>query len=398
MKTMLKTMRWFGDDDPTTLADIKQCGAEGVVTALHQIPVGEVWPVEAIKIHQEKIRKAGLEWSVVESLPVHEDIKRGIGKKEHYILNYKKSIENLATCGIFTVTYNFMPVLDWVRTNHQYKNEDGTEALAYEHTAFTYFDICLLKRPYAEKDYDERTIANAKSFGAQLNDKEKERLFRQVLLGLPGSTKNFTAEEVLDLLRQYERVDDSTLRKNLIYFLELVTPTAERVAVNLAIHPDDPPFPVLGLPRVVSTAKDLEDIFSAVPSIANGLCYCTGSLGAHPDNKVVDILQTHAKRIHFLHLRNVIKEPNGDFRESLHLAGDNPMEVILKNILAIMAERDIRLPMRPDHGFLHTVDKDKNSYPGYSLTGRLNGLAALSGLEKGILSQKETLQKNLVKQ
>lgn len=389
MQTMLKTMRWFGDNDPTTLSDIRQCGAEGVVSALHSIPVGEVWPVEAIKAHQEKIRKAGLEWSVVESLPVHEDIKRGAENRTQYLANYRKSIGNLAECGISIITYNFMPVLDWVRTNHQYRNEDGTQALAFEYLAFAYFDLFLLKRPDAEKSYSKQAIEEAKSYGSNLTDSEKELLFKQVLLGLPGSTKNFTAGEVLSFLKQYEKIDATQLRKNLLHFLKEVLPLAEQAGAVLAIHPDDPPFPVLGLPRVVSNAADLEWLFKEIPSATNGLCYCTGSLGADPHNNLLEIWHQHKERVHFLHLRNVIKEPNGDFRESLHLEGDNPMEEIVEQILVTMQKRNLRLPMRPDHGLLHTVDQHKNSYPGYSLTGRLNGLAALSGLEQGIMYQQQ---------
>lgn len=380
-------MRWFGDNDPTTLSEIRQCGAEGIVTALHAIPVGEVWPVEDIKKHQEKIRNAGMEWSVVESLPVHEDIKRGAGDREKYLANYKKSIENLAACGIHVITYNFMPVLDWIRTNHQYQNEDGTQALAFEHKAFRYFDISLLKRAGAFQEYSKSAIAEAENYGKTLTEAEKALLFKQVLLGLPGSTKNFTSEEVFGLLKQYEKIDATQLRKNLVYFLNEVLSAAEQAKSVMAIHPDDPPFPVLGLPRVVSNHKDLKWLFSEVPSTSNGLCYCTGSLGADPQNDLLAIWKEYENRVHFLHLRNVIKEANGDFRESLHLEGDNPMEEIMEAIIKGMQKRNIRLPMRPDHGFLHTVDQHKNSYPGYSLTGRLNGLAALSGLEKGIIHQ-----------
>ncbi|PBJ04970.1 Mannonate dehydratase [Flavobacterium sp. ACN6] len=377
-------MRWFGPNDKVSLVDIKQAGAAGIVTALHQIPVGDVWTIAAIKERQKIIWNYGLEWTVVESLPVHEEIKRASGNYFQYIENYKTSLQNLAECGIKIITYNFMPILDWVRTNHNFINEDGSKALLYNQDAFTFFDVFLLKRPNAENDYSEDAKQKALNFGSKLSEEEKALLFKNVLLGLPGSTINFTAEQILSLLDNYTNIDNEKLRENLIYFLSEVVPAAEKVGAKMAIHPDDPPFSVLGLPRIVSTEKDIKTIFEAVPSIANGLCYCTGSLGANPDNNLEKIIDDFGDRIHFLHLRNTFRESETIFRESEHLKGDTKMEVIVEKLLVLMNKTKISLPMRPDHGFLHSVDEMKETYPGYSLVGRLKGLAELRGLEMGI--------------
>ncbi|EJG03493.1 mannonate dehydratase [Flavobacterium sp. F52] len=384
MIKMQQTMRWFGPNDNVKLIDIRQAGATGIVTALHQIPVGEIWTVEDIQERQLMIRNEGLEWTVVESLPVHEEIKRASGNYLQYIENYKISLQNLAECGIKTITYNFMPILDWVRTNHNFINEDKSKALLYDQDAFTYFDIFLLKRPNSENDYSDAQKEKALQFGSQLSEEEKALLFKNVLLGLPGSTINFTAEQILSLLENYAEIDNQKLRGNLIYFLSEVTPIAEKNGQKLAIHPDDPPFSVLGLPRIVSTESDLKAIFSAVPSKANGLCYCTGSLSADPKNNLEKIIDDFGDRIHFLHLRNTIRESETIFRESEHLNGNVKMEVIVEKLLLVMNERKTSLPMRPDHGFLHKVDEKIETYPGYSLTGRLKGLAELRGLEMGI--------------
>lgn len=381
---MQQTMRWFGPQDNVKLIDIKQAGATGIVTALHQIPVGEIWTIEEIQKRQLMIRNEGLEWTVVESLPVHEEIKRASGNYLQYIENYKISLQNLAECGIKTITYNFMPILDWVRTNHNFINEDKSRALLYNQDAFTYFDVFLLKRPNSENDYSDAQKEKALQFGSQLSEEEKALLFKNVLLGLPGSTINFTAEQILSLLENYAEIDNQKLRENLIYFLSEVTPIADKNGQKLAIHPDDPPFSVLGLPRIVSTEADLKAIFSAVPSTANGLCYCTGSLSADPKNNLEKIIDDFGDRIHFLHLRNTIRESETIFRESEHLNGNVRMEVVIEKLLLLMNERKTSLPMRPDHGFLHKVDEKTETYPGYSLTGRLKGLAELRGLEMGI--------------
>lgn len=381
---MQHTMRWFGPTDAIALQDIRQCGVSGIVTALHQIPVGEIWTVEAIQERQELIKAAGMEWTVIESLPVHEEIKRACGNFKQYIENYKISLRNIAQCGIKVITYNFMPILDWVRTNHNFENPDGTKALLYNHIAFVYFDIHLLKRPNAENEYTAEQKKQAIEFGASLSTEEKELLFKNVLLGLPGSKINFTAEQILSLLDNYKDIDDNKLRENLIYFLSEVAPLAEELGLKLAIHPDDPPFPVMGLPRVVCTADDIKKIAEAVPVNANGLCYCTGSLGADPKNNLTQIIDDFGDRIHFLHLRNVIRSDENIFRESEHLNGDNPMEAVMEKLILLMNKRKISLPMRPDHGFLHSLEEGKEQYPGYSLIGRMKGLAELRGLEIGL--------------
>lgn len=387
MIKMQQSMRWFGPNDNVSLIDIKQAGATGIVTALHQIPVGEVWEIADIRERQQIIRDAGLEWTVVESLPVHEEIKRASGNYVQYIENYKISIKNLSDCGIKIITYNFMPILDWVRTDHNFINEDGSRALLYNQDAFTYFDVFLLKRPNAESDYTETQKENALKFGDQLSETEKALLFKNVLLGLPGSKINFTAEQILSLLDHYADIDNNKLRENLIHFLSEIAPTASEYGAKLAIHPDDPPFSVLGLPRIVSTEEDLKAIFEAIPFNLNGLCYCTGSLGANPDNNLEKIIDDYGDRIHFLHLRNTFRESETIFRESEHLKGDTKMEVIVEKLLLLMNETKVSLPMRPDHGFLHSVDETKETYPGYSLSGRLKGLAELRGLEMGIAYQ-----------
>ena len=385
MKKMQQTMRWFGPNDSISLNDIRQCGVVGIVTALHEIPVGNIWTVEAIKDRQETIRNAGMEWTVIESLPVHEDIKKANGNYLQFIENYKISLKNIASCGIKVVTYNFMPILDWVRTNHAFENPDGSKALLYNQVAFNYFDLFLLKRPHVENDYSEEEKQMALAYGKTLSQTDKDLLFKNVLLGLPGSKVNFTREQVLLLLENYKNINNETLRDNLIYFLSEVAPIAEKLGIKLAIHPDDPPFSVLGLPRVVSTQSDLNLIFNAVPTPANGLCYCTGSLGAEPNNDLEQIIDEHGDRIHFLHIRNVKRESKDIFRESEHLNGDNPIEKIMEKLILLMQKRNISLPMRPDHGFLHSIEDGKEQYPGYSLIGRLKGLAELRGLEMGIV-------------
>lgn len=383
MISMQQTMRWFGPNDGIKLEDIRQCGATGIVTALHQIPVGDVWTVKDIQERQHLTREAGMEWTVIESLPVHDEIKRATGNYLEYIQNYKESIKNIAECGIEVITYNFMPILDWVRTNHAFENPDGSKALLYQKEAFVYFDVFMLNRPNAKNDFTEKEIEDALNYGNSLSESDKKQLFKNVLLGLPGSDDAFTPEIILSLLDQYKDIDENKLRKNLVYFLSEVAPLAEALNVKLAIHPDDPPFSVLGLPRILSKESDIEKLMRAIPINANGLCYCTGSLGAEPNNDLEQILDNYADRIHFLHLRNVVRENTSIFRESEHLNGDNPMERIVEKIIEIMNKRQKSLPMRPDHGFLHSFEK-KELYPGYSLIGRLKGLAELRGLEKGI--------------
>lgn len=384
MKHLQQTMRWFGPNDTISLKDIRQCGVSGIVTALHDIPVGDIWPVGAIKARQQTIKNAGMDWTVVESLPVHEDIKKANGNFLLYIENYKISLKNLASCGINVITYNFMPILDWVRTNHAFENPDGSKALQFNQVAFNYFDLYLLQRPNVEEDYSEEEKQSALNYGKTLSENDKKILFKNVLLGLPGSNVDFTREQILLLLDNYKHINNQRLRENLIYFLSEVAPVAEELGVKLAIHPDDPPFSVLGLPRIVSNQDDLNAIFKAVPLNSNGLCYCTGSLGAEPNNDLEQIIEDHGERIHFLHIRNVKRESKDVFRESEHLYGDNPIERILEKLILLMQQRNVDIPMRPDHGFLHSIEEGKELYPGYSLVGRLKGLAEIRGLEIGI--------------
>ncbi|MCX2837950.1 mannonate dehydratase [Salinimicrobium sp. MT39] len=382
---MTQAMRWYGPNDVLSLKELKQAGITGIVTALHEIPVGEIWSKNAILERKEEIEGLGLQWSVIESLPVHEDIKKRSGNFEKYIENYKISLRNVGECGIEVVAYNFMPILDWVRTDHFYENNEGATVLRYDPVKFAFFDLFLLKRKNVEQDYSDAEIAEAKALGERLSSEEKEQLFKNILLGLPGSKENFTPEIIKDLLESYSHINDQKLRENLVAFLKEVAPVAAESGVSLAIHPDDPPFSVLGLPRVVSNQSDLEYIFSNVDNNANGLCYCTGSIGANPKNDLLQIFEKFSDRIHFLHLRNVKRETSGVFMESDHLDGDVPMTEVMKKILKLQQEKQKSIPMRPDHGYLHSMEKDKNYYAGYSFIGRLKGLAELRGLELGIL-------------
>lgn len=381
---MQQTMRWYGPQDPVRLQDIRQCGVQGIVTALHEIPVGDIWSVEAIENRQRLLQKEGLTWAVVESLPVHEEIKRGSPECSRYIHNYITSLKNLGHCGIEVVAYNFMPILDWVRTDVLFPNQDGTKTLLFDKIAFAYFDVFLLQRPFAHESYSKDELEKAKLFGASLTEDEKEKLVRTVTLGLPGSKENFTKEQLLLLLKDYQKIDRKALTNNLIQFLAEVTPVAEGLGMRLAIHPDDPPFSVLGLPRIVSTSFDIKTIFKAVPSPANGLCFCTGSFGARPENDLLSMIHDFGNRIHFLHLRNVHRSNSEVFQESEHLSGDHPMEAILEQLLLLMHKEGRSIPMRPDHGFLHDFELGPAYFSGYSLIGRLKGLAELRGLEKGL--------------
>ena len=384
MYRMTQTMRWYGPNDVLSLKELRQAGISGIVTALHEIPVGEVWPVEAIQNRKRDIARAGMEWSVIESLPVHDDIKKRSGNYKKYIENYKISLQNIGACGIEVVAYNFMPILDWVRTDHFYENKEGATILRYDPVKFAFFDIFQLKRKNVEQDYSEEQITAAEELGKSLTAEEKQELFNSILLGLPGSKINFTPEIIKEQLETYSHINDEKLRENLILFLSEVAPVAEENGVKLAIHPDDPPFSVLGLPRVVSSEEDIAYILDHVKVNANGLCYCTGSFGANPKNDLPQIFDRFRDRIHFLHLRNVQKETSGVFMESDHLDGDVPMAEIVKKILELMQEKQKSIPMRPDHGYLHSMEADKKYYAGYSFIGRLKGLAELRGLELGL--------------
>nr|WP_234570772.1 mannonate dehydratase [Rhodohalobacter sp. 614A] len=384
------TWRWFGPYDTTSLEAIKQTGATGIVTALHHLPIGSVWTVDEINSHKKKIEDAGFRWSVVESVPIHEDIKRHTGKFNTYIENYKQTLRNLGTCGIDTVCYNFMPVLDWTRTDLQHLLPDGSTALRFDEIALAAFDLFILKREGAESEYYPDVIKPAQDFAEKLDESEREKLTKTILAGLPGSEEGYSYEEFREMLKTYDGITATDLQSNLIYFLREIIPVAEEAGIRMAIHPDDPPFPLFGLPRVVSTEEHARTLIEAVDSPNNGLTFCTGSYGARADNDLPKMVESLGHRINFVHLRSVKRESGRSFHEANHLEGDGNLAQVMKALILEQHRRkneghtDLNIPFRPDHGHQMLDDLEKETFPGYSCIGRMRGLAELRGLEIGI--------------
>lgn len=390
MNKLMQTFRWFGPNDEVTLADIRQTGATGIVTALHHIPCGDEWTVAEISHRKELIASSGLSWEVVESVNIHESIKTGEPERDHYIAIYKRSLQNLAACGLKIVCYNFMPVLDWTRTHLDYRLPDNASALRYNAPALAAFELFILQRQEAFNEYSTEQQEAARQYFDGMTETEQRLLSNTIMAGLPGTDEVFSVEEFRGHLKRYAQVGPVQLKENLAYFLRAIIPVAEGLGIKMCIHPDDPPFPILGLPRVVSTEEDLLDVLSFIPSASNGITFCTGSLGANPKNNLPAMLERLGPDIHFIHLRNVQREADGSFYEAEHLEGSTDMFAVMQQIIKEQKRRenagrtDVAIPMRPDHGHKILDDVHRNTYPGYSVIGRMKGLAELRGLELGI--------------